>query len=221
MTKKTNNGVDKTLRRLSLDRETPKSAFILLLLLYGIATFLTRSSSNTQAEITLFGETMRFSALTGVFSMLGSTCIIVLVMLFRKVGYFTAMFLLIVQLLFSGGFFQLEGFAKKITVLTVSSWGLNSLCAIGRYNEQPMVTLWNTIFKIRDSSEELKYALAEVERAGQLDNILVESGKAMQVAAYEMTKENIYACWAHLALFAVIFAVLSIIVLEFIDNDRR
>jgi len=98
MTKKTNNGVDKTLRRLSLDRETPKSAFILLLLLYGIATFLTISSSNTQAEITLFGETMRFSALTGVFSMLGSTCIIVLVMLFRKVGYFTAMFLLIVQL---------------------------------------------------------------------------------------------------------------------------
>ena len=98
MTKKTNNGVDKTLRRLSLDRETPKSAYILLLLLYGIATFLTRSSSNTQAEITLFGETMRFSALTGVFSMLGSTCIIVLVMLFRKVGYFTAMFLLIVQL---------------------------------------------------------------------------------------------------------------------------
>lgn len=98
MTKKTNNGVDKTLRRLSLDRETPKSAFILLLLLYGIATFLTISSSNTQAEITLFGENMRFSALTGVFSMLGSTCIIVLVMLFRKVGYFTAMFLLIVQL---------------------------------------------------------------------------------------------------------------------------
>ena len=98
MTKKTNNGVDKTLRRLSLDRETPKSAFILLLLLYGIATFLTISSSNTQAEITLFGETMRFSALTGVFSMLGNTCIIVLVMLFRKVGYFTAMFLLIVQL---------------------------------------------------------------------------------------------------------------------------
>ncbi len=98
MTKKTNNGVDKTLRRLSLDRETPKSAFILLLLLYGIATFLTISSSNTQAEITLFGEAMRFSALTGVFSMLGSTCIIVLVMLFRKVGYFTAMFLLIVQL---------------------------------------------------------------------------------------------------------------------------
>ena len=96
-----------------------------------------------------------------------------------------------------------------------------ALCTQGNYNSLKSVTLWNTIFKIRDSSEELKYALAEVERAGQLDNILVESGKAMQVAAYEMTKENIYSCWAHLALFAVIFAVLSIIVLEFIDNDRR
>ena len=130
MTKKTNNGVDKTLRRLSLDRETPKSAFILILLLYGIATFLTRSSSNTQAEITLFGETMRFSALTGVFSMLGSTCIIVLVMLFRKVGYFTAMFLLIVQLLFSGFLFELKGASETIANITISKWSVESLCRI-------------------------------------------------------------------------------------------
>ena len=44
-------------------------------------------------------------------------------------------FLLIFQLVFSGGFFQLAGFAKKITVLTISRWGLDSLCAVGRYNE--------------------------------------------------------------------------------------
>lgn len=98
MTKKTNNGVDKTLRRLSLDRETPKSAFILLLLLYGIATFLTISSSRTKAEISVLGETIPFNSLTGVFSMLGNTCIIILVMLFRKVGYFTSMILLFIQL---------------------------------------------------------------------------------------------------------------------------
>ena len=71
MTKKTNNGVDKTLRRLSLDRETPKSAFILLLLLYGIALFLTISSARTQAEISVLGESIPFNSLTGVFSMLG------------------------------------------------------------------------------------------------------------------------------------------------------
>lgn len=98
MTKKTNNGVDKTLRRLSLDRETPKSAFILLLLLYGIALFLTISSARTQAEISVLGESIPFNSLTGVFSMLGNTCIIILVMLFRKVGYFTSMILLFIQL---------------------------------------------------------------------------------------------------------------------------
>lgn len=98
MTKKTNNGVDKTLRRLSLERETPKSAFILLLLLYGIAMFLTISSARTQAEISVLGETIPFNSLTGVFSMLGNTCIIILVMLFRKVGYFTSMILLFIQL---------------------------------------------------------------------------------------------------------------------------
>ena len=43
----------------------------------------------------------------------------------------------------------------------------------------------------------------------------------MQEAAYEMTKHNIFTCWAHLVMFTVIFAVLSVIVLEFIDNDRR
>ena len=54
-----------------------------------------------------------------------------------------------------------------------------------------------------------------------LREILERSGEAMQEAAYQMTKQNIYDCWAHLVLFTVIFAVLSIIVLEFIDNDRR
>ena len=83
------------------------------------------------------------------------------------------------------------------------------------------MTLWNTIFRIRDSSPELKEALWQVEKAGQLEEILARSGEAMQEAAYAMSKANIYSCWAHLAMFAVIFAVLSIIVLEFIDNDRR
>lgn len=98
MTKRANNGVDKTLRQISLNRETPKSAFILLLLLYGIAMFLTIASARFNGMITLFGSELPFSALTGVFSMLGNTCIIVLVMLFRKVGYFTSLFLLVAQM---------------------------------------------------------------------------------------------------------------------------
>ena len=105
--------------------------------------------------------------------------------------------------------------------MTISKYGLVALCSQGNYNSLKSVTLWNTIFRIRESSEELKEALYQIEKAGELENILAESGKAMQEAAYATSKANIYSCWAHLVFFAVLFAVLSIIVLEFIDNDRR
>ena len=140
-------------------------------------------------------------------------------------------FMLIFQLVFSGGAFTLYGPAAKLTNLTISKYGLVALCSQGNYNSLKSVTLWNTIFRIRESSPELKEAresspelkeaLWQIEQAGQLEEILARSGEAMQEAAYAMTKSNIYSCWGHLAMFAVIFAILSIIVLEFIDNDRR
>ena len=130
-------------------------------------------------------------------------------------------FLLIFQLVFSGGAFTLAGFAEKVTYITISKYGLVALCAQGNYNSLRSVTLWNTIFKLRDSSEEIKQALWIIEKEGQLDEVLVESGKAMQEAAYEMTKANIFGCWAHLLFFVVLFAVLSILVLEFVDNDKK
>ena len=130
-------------------------------------------------------------------------------------------FMLIFQLVFSGGAFTLSGPAAFLTNFTISKYGLVALCSQGNYNSLKSVTLWNTIFRIRESSEELKEALYQIEKAGELENILAESGKAMQEAAYATSKANIYSCWAHLVFFAVLFAVLSIIVLEFIDNDRR
>lgn len=130
-------------------------------------------------------------------------------------------FMLIFQLVFSGGAFTLSGPAAILTKITISNYGLVALCAQGNYNSLKSVTLWNTIFKLRDSSEEIKQALYIVEKEGQLENILVESGKSMQVAEYATTHANIYSCWIHLAVFAVLFAILSIVVLEFIDNDRR
>ncbi len=130
-------------------------------------------------------------------------------------------FMLIFQLVFSGGAFTLSGPAAWLTNLTISKYGLVALCAQGDYNSLKSVTLWNTIFRIRDSSPELKEALYQIEKAGQLEEILARSGEAMKEAAYTMSKANIYSCWAHLVMFAFIFAVLSIIVLEFIDNDRR
>lgn len=93
MTKRTGDGVDKTLRNLSHKRETSKSAFVLLLLIYAIAAFLTTMSSRIKGQIVIFDIPFEYSSLTGVFSLLTNTCAICLVMLFHKVGYITAMIL--------------------------------------------------------------------------------------------------------------------------------
>lgn len=94
---KRNNNIDKTLKKLSLNKDAPKSAFILLVLLYTIASFLTTRTSVMQGSIAIGGQMIRYNSFTGVFSMLGYICIICLVMLFRRVGYIVSMAAIILQ----------------------------------------------------------------------------------------------------------------------------
>ena len=44
-------------------------------------------------------------------------------------------FALIVQMIFAGVVFELEGITEKISHITISRWGMNSLCAIADYND--------------------------------------------------------------------------------------
>ncbi len=94
---KRNSNIDKTLKNLSLNKEAPKSAFILLVLLYAIASFLTTRTSVMQGSIAIGGQMISYNSFTGVFSMLGYICIICLVMLFRRVGYIVSMAAIILQ----------------------------------------------------------------------------------------------------------------------------
>ncbi len=134
-------------------------------------------------------------------------------------------FLLIFQLVFSGTFFSLEGFAEKLTALTISRWGINGICAIGRYNQQPMVTLWNTIFKFRDvdlfGMQPLSAAIREVEERGYLNDFLLWSGKYNQNEAFASTAENVLQAWRVLGLIVIVCALASVIALKAIDRDKR
>ena len=99
MTRQTeNNSVDKTLRKLSLDKEAPKSAFILLILLYLISSALTVAVARIPGTINLFGLPIEYTSLTGVFSLLSNICFICLTVLFRKTGYFVSLFLLLLSI---------------------------------------------------------------------------------------------------------------------------
>ena len=134
-------------------------------------------------------------------------------------------FMMIFQLLLSGGFFQLSGFAAKLRVVSASYWGLNSICAVGRYNELGMVTLWNTIFKFKDievlDQKPLLELIRKVEQEGKRDDFLLWSGSYNTNALFTSTPENVTHCWAVLLIIAAISVLLAIIALEFIDRDRR
>ena len=134
-------------------------------------------------------------------------------------------FVLMFQLIFSGGFFGLSGAAEKICNLTVSKWGLDSLCAIGRYNELPMVTLWNTIFKFKDIEIQGQKPLLDLIRYAQdngyRDQFLLWSGQYNTKPNYAASVENVLHNWGMIALLGVVFVIISWIALHSVDRDKR
>lgn len=61
-------------------------------------------------------------------------------------------FLLIFQLVFSGGIFALPAWCQPLSDYTISRYGITCIAAQANYNNTPMVTAWNTVQKLRDKS---------------------------------------------------------------------
>ena len=133
-------------------------------------------------------------------------------------------FLLIFQLIFAGGFFEL-GAADFIKYATISHWGIDSLCIIGRYNNQPMVTLWNTLFQFKDieisGQKPVLYLIREVSNNNMMDDFLLWSGQNNANPAYESIPANVWTAWGAMALMIALFAIVSVVALKFIDRDKR
>ena len=160
-------------------------------------------------------------------------------------------FLLIFQLVFSGGFFQLEGPAVKLTDFTVAKWGLEALCSQGDYNSLPMVTLWNAIAKFQDVDagdylisigDEANKNLDEgdkidfssingykpiqgfmryAQESGSREEILKWSGENNQNTVYAFEPSTVLRCWRFLILYIFLYAFVAVLSLEFIDRDKR
>ena len=134
-------------------------------------------------------------------------------------------FLLIFQLVFSGGVFSLRGIGAKLTNFTIAKWGLNGLCTLGNYNSLPMVSLWNSLWKFRsiefEGTRPVEMVTDFILENDMKDELLLEAGQYNMNAAYNFTAGNLLSCWGVLLLVIVIFAVLSVVLLEFIDRDKR
>ncbi|MCR5651186.1 MAG: ABC transporter permease [Lachnospiraceae bacterium] len=133
-------------------------------------------------------------------------------------------FLLIVQLVFAG-FFELPHMLGDVSDLMISRWGVQGLCVLADYNDLPATVVWNKLVHsgsaIQYGGISLQDALVEAEKQGMRDSILEKLGEANRRDDFAATIQNLADCWAHLILFIVVFAVVTVVFLEFIDHDRR
>ena len=81
-------------------------------------------------------------------------------------------FILIFQLVFSGGIIPLPAWSRPISNFTISNYGIKALASQSGYNEQPMTTVWNTVSGMRDS--EIGGTFTYGELIDKLDSPVVE-----------------------------------------------
>lgn len=192
-------------------------------------------------------------------------------------------FLLIFQLVFSGGIFSLPAWTNSLSNFTLSNYGLKCIAAQADYNHLPMMLAWETLDKSSDQTIHVEITVGELVDAatgkdkpiaealhkipvdgmegmtvGSLADAVVESGfltpymdqtlisdftlrdvfktvgtervkesvikltsDASANSAYDLTKTNVFSCWLKIILIGFGFAFMSVIVMEFVDNDKR
>ncbi len=134
-------------------------------------------------------------------------------------------FLLIVELVFSGAMFSLPEESTFLTGFTASRWGVTALCSQGDYNSLPMVSVWNSVVKMKDVEYEgekpIQEALVYVEENGMRDQFLMDTAQKNQKPEYNFDPEIVTGCWGWLVLWTFVYVAVAVISLEFIDRDKR
>ena len=126
--------LDKSMREILLGKSVPKSAYFLIILLYGVVSMLLVRSVGATGVLRIFGIPVPKQAFTGVYSSLGNMCIIFLVILFHKTGYVTAMiimvgqfFVLLVKILSFNTGSNVPGlFMNILTIIAITSIFINN-----------------------------------------------------------------------------------------------
>ncbi len=95
-------------------------------------------------------------------------------------GAMTVMpFVLIFQLVFSGGLLPLPDWTKPLSNFTISNYGIKAIASQSGYNEAPMVTAWKTVDKMRNNELGGTVTLGQI--MDLLDSEAVEKRRDMEV----------------------------------------
>ncbi|MCR4891743.1 MAG: ATP-binding cassette domain-containing protein [Lachnospiraceae bacterium] len=129
-------------------------------------------------------------------------------------------FLLLVQLVFTGVLFPLQGFSEKISDLTIGKWGVNATCVISDYNSQPSVVLYTALSKLRGNPD--VDAFVSMFLQGNTRQAMDKfAGQNMQEPQFEYSAANVGRDWIILCGDSLLYAFLGILALERVDKDQR
>lgn len=139
-------------------------------------------------------------------------------------------FLLIVQLVFAGVAFPLHGFTETISNATISKWGIYAVCTESDYNNLPTVSLkksWKMLKQsdyvknLEDFGNTIDPDMVEELEDKIYENMLETVHENLKVKEYEAEKGNVLREWGILLAFALAYAAIGMIALEFVDKDHR
>ena len=88
-------------------------------------------------------------------------------------------FVLIFQLVFSGGIIPLPEWSQSISDYTISNYGIRAIASLSGYNELPMTSVWTTVSGMRDSEIGGTFTVGEL--VDKLDNPVVDKLRDREV----------------------------------------
>ena len=92
-------------------------------------------------------------------------------------------FVLIFQLVFSGGMLSLPSWTESITPLTISNPALKVLAAQSNYNSRPVMTVWNTVNGMKDREVSATVTLGQaMDLMQKEDNPIIAEFRANELA---------------------------------------
>lgn len=128
-------------------------------------------------------------------------------------------FLLIVQLVFAGVAFPLHGFPEKLSNATISKWGIYAVCTESNYNNLPSTIVVKELRKFREipAVGQVYDALDKEDRY----DLEMYTAQYLTEPAYEYQMSNILKEWGILLAFSLVYAMIGMVSLEFVDHDKR
>lgn len=151
-------------------------------------------------------------------------------------------FVLIVQLVLAGIIFELSGSVELVSNVTISKWGVRAIaatCDINRMEDAfTLIQIDEEIEALGEQQEEIDDRRRELEKEGlptdELEDVEIDEDaihdkymdrqiedEERTDPGFDHTAGNLLLSWLIMAGYTILYGLVSVAALEFVDRDKR